>query len=369
MLPPDWPHGNFTCQWIDAKGRTLTTCKTGVYSWEPGRLVEWCPHDIVRDADVVMLVKRIRDRVVRCLRRMGKWPDGDGTVEAMDVANEEQQLLLELGSAAVQGRAASGERDVRAGRGTSSEPNVKGPLCADVDGFSLHAGARVSAGDRERLERLCRYAGRPAIAESRLSLLPDGRVAYELKRAWKDGSTSVVLSPQVLIERLIALVPRPRRHLVTYHGVLAPASGLRSRIVPQVVEEEEAEGAGEGEGGCRHRERAAVAASGVGGPTGAAGPLADEATHRVLRRRIVPHAPGRRRRGGVRRRYSWAVLLQRVYEIDIFVCPSCRGRRRLLAAIHDPDSIRRVLDAMGLSSEVPKVAPARGPPGENWWGA
>ncbi|MCR9248671.1 MAG: transposase, partial [bacterium] len=92
--------------------------------------------------------------------------------------------------------------------------------------------------DRERREKLCRYAGRPAVAESRLSLLPDGRVCYELKRAWKDGTTHVVLEPQVLLERLVALVPRPRRHLVTYHGVLAPAAGLRSRVVPRWDEEE-----------------------------------------------------------------------------------------------------------------------------------
>ena len=51
----------------------------------------------------------------------------------------------------------------------------------------------------------------------------------ELKRRWKDGTTHVVMTPEVLIERLLAFVPRPRRHLVTYHGVLAPASGLRSR--------------------------------------------------------------------------------------------------------------------------------------------
>ena len=40
--------------------------------------------------------------------------------------------------------------------------------------------------------------------------------------------------------RLVALVPR--RHLVTYHGVLAPAAGLRSRIVPEVEEESERAG-------------------------------------------------------------------------------------------------------------------------------
>jgi hypothetical protein len=67
--------------------------------------------------------------------------------------------------------------------------------------------------------------------------LPDGRVAYSLKKTWRDGSTHVVLSPQVLIERLLALVPRPRRHLVTYHGVLAPGASLRHRVVAQVDED------------------------------------------------------------------------------------------------------------------------------------
>jgi hypothetical protein len=32
---------------------------------------------------------------------------------------------------------------------------------------------------------------------------------------------------------------RPRRHLVTYHGVLAPAASLRSQIVPGADDEEE----------------------------------------------------------------------------------------------------------------------------------
>ena len=48
------------------------------------------------------------------------------------------------------------------------------------------------------------------------------------------------------MERLCALVPKPRKHLVTYHGVLAPASGLRPQVVPRQREEE-----GEA-GGCRH---------------------------------------------------------------------------------------------------------------------
>jgi len=260
--------------------------------------------------------------------------------------------MLELGAAAVQGRTALGGRagalDTRVGRGTRREPFVKGPLCADMDGFSLHAAVRVEARDRDRLEHLCRYAGRPAIAESRLSLLPDGRVAYSLKKRWKDGTTSVVLEPQVLIERLVALVPRPRRHLVTYHGVLAPAAGIRPWVVPRVAAEED--------GGCRHEAAAADDDKPVLGNDAAD----DDAVRRLLRHRTVPHRPGQRRRGG--RRYPWAELLRRVYMVDVLLCRRCGSKRRLLAAIHDPESVRRVLVAMGLSPEVPVLAVARGPP-------
>ena len=43
------------------------------------------------------------------------------------------------------------------------------------------------------------------------------------------------MTKQVLMERLCALVPRPRRHLVTYHGVLRPAAGIRPQVVPANV--------------------------------------------------------------------------------------------------------------------------------------
>ena len=65
-----------------------------------------------------------------------------------------------------------------------------------------------------------------------------GGTACGLKQRWKDGTTHVVMTKEVLMERLCALVPKPRKHLVTYHGVLAPAAGLRSQVVPKRVEEE-----------------------------------------------------------------------------------------------------------------------------------
>ncbi len=325
----------------------------GVYSWQPGRSgVAWHEHEGLEDAGVARLVRRVRDRVLRALRRAGKWWEEGDAADADVELDGEQQLLLALASGAVTGRAAlgAGEGDVRVGRGTRAEPYVKAPLCADCDGFSLHAGVRVAAGDRRRLEHLLRYAARPAIASSRLSLLPDGRVCYELKRRWKDGSTRVVMTPEVLIERLLALVPRPRRHLVTYHGVLAPAAGLRSRVVPRWDEAE----AVAGEAGAPAEQEAGSAAIDA-----------------LRRRSSVPHAPGhRRRRASGVRRYPWAELLRRVFEVEVLVCPHCGGAQRLLAAIHDPASIERVLRSMGLPHEAPEVAPARGPPGDaEWWGA
>ena len=51
-----------------------------------------------------------------------------------------------------------------------------------------------------------------------------------------------------------------------------------------------------------------------------------------------------------------------VFGVEIFTCPNCGGARRLLAAIKDPDSIERVLRAMGLPFEAPELAVARAPP-------
>ena len=47
------------------------------------------------------------------------------------------------------------------------------------------------------------------------------------------GTTHVMFEPEDFIARLIALVPKPRAHLTRYHGVFAPASALRSRVVPR----------------------------------------------------------------------------------------------------------------------------------------
>lgn len=40
--------------------------------------------------------------------------------------------------------------------------------------------------------------------------------------AWSDGTTAVIMEPLDVVARLAALVPAPGRHLLRYHGTLAP---------------------------------------------------------------------------------------------------------------------------------------------------
>jgi hypothetical protein len=104
---------------------------------------------------------------------------------------------------------------------------------------SLHAGVAARADQRQKLERLCRYdlqectsvAGgrkpgatisRPAIAEQRLSLTPNGNVRYQLKTPYRDGTTHAIFEPLDFIARLAALVPKPRVNLTRFHGLFAP---------------------------------------------------------------------------------------------------------------------------------------------------
>ena len=76
------------------------------------------------------------------------------------------------------------------------------------------------------LEHLCRYITRPAIANERLTLNRAGDVVLQLKSPYHDGTTHVVMSPLELMQRLATLVPRPRLHLIRFHGVLAPNARL-----------------------------------------------------------------------------------------------------------------------------------------------
>ncbi len=115
-----------------------------------------------------------------------------------------------------------------------------GERVGESQGIDVHAEVVVPARDRARLERLCRYMCRPPIAQNRLEDIPGGKLSYQLKKPWRDGTVALVLEPIDLIARVCALIPslamgtRRHGHMVRYHGVLSSHAKVRAEVVPQV---------------------------------------------------------------------------------------------------------------------------------------
>ena len=173
---------------------------------------------------------------------------------------------------------------------------------AKVAGFSLHAGVAAARHERQKLERLCRYITRPAIAEPRLSLTPSGNVRYQLKTPYRDGTTHVIFEPLDFMARLAALVPRPRVNLTRYHGVFAPNSPHRAWVTK----------AGRGTG----RQTQGVG-GGRGGHAGCP-PVGDDLGTASQAR--VPDPPPSTLR----------------ISFDVETCQACGGAVKIIASIEDP---------------------------------
>jgi hypothetical protein len=252
--------------------------------------------------------------------------------------------------------------------------------------MSLHAGVAVPAGDRRRLERLCRYVARPPLAHDRLEARPDGRLALRLKTRWRDGTTHILMERCELLERLAPLIPPPRAHQVRYHGVLAPCASARDRIVPGPRPSEAQVGAEAKQAtaetiqelaGMRARPPEArrcaddSAPSDPGAPLPANSPADPRAGAGAPPTEWDPRAAGRWNphpdsatyRPGPRR-LPWAELLQRVFEVDVLRCPRCGTSMRLVAAIEDPKVARKILECLGLPARAPPLIP---PPDEPAW--
>ena len=69
-------------------------------------------------------------------------------------------------------------------------------------------------------------------ADDQLSETSDGRVAVELKRPRANGETHAFMEPVAFLRRVTSLIPPAGMNLIRYHGILAPASKHRSKVVP-----------------------------------------------------------------------------------------------------------------------------------------
>jgi hypothetical protein len=117
-----------------------------------------------------------------------------------------------------------------------SDHTSKHGLVAKSSGFSLHSGVAMTGTEREKIEKLYRYIARPAVALERLDLNANGQVIYTLKKPYDDVTTAISMPQLELMERLAALVPRPKVHLTRFAGVFAPHYKHRAMVVPKPPE-------------------------------------------------------------------------------------------------------------------------------------
>ncbi len=185
-------------------------------------------------AELTHLTHTIARRVGRSLERQGLLErDAENSYLAGDAV--EGGPMDQLLGHSITYRIAVGPHAGRKVFTLQTLPDCSEPFVDDVGkvaGFSLHAGVAARAHEREKLERLCRYIARPAVSEKRLSLLSNGKVRYELKTPYRDGTTHVIFEPLDFIARLVALVPKPRVNLTRFHGVFAPNSAHRAQVTP-----------------------------------------------------------------------------------------------------------------------------------------
>ena len=277
--------------------------------------VQFHPAPAPSETDVAEVLASLVPAVHRLLRR-----EGIEDEEVADPFAEAEPLLAGWAAASVEGMSITGgerRRPTRLGEGRSSAAPTPSACHARWEDFDLHAGVRIPAGQRDRLERVCRYALRPPLAGDRLHLTGTGDIALEFRRPWSDGTTHLVFAPVAFLARLAVLVPRPRVNLVLYYGVLALRAAWRAAVVPT--------------------------------PSAA-----------------VTESPESENRQGEGRGWRWADLMRRVFAVDVLACPGCNGRLRLVAVLDTSVATARILQHVGLPTEVPKPAPARASPAPEW---
>jgi hypothetical protein len=231
------------------------------------------------------------------------------------------------------------------GRGLLEKADAQEMLTYQHSGFSVDAGVCIEAHDRAALERLLRYCARPPFATDRLRK-EGAALVYRCAKQHSEPAgdkrgtkvDELHLTPLELIDRIAALVPPPRTHRHRYYGALAPNSPLRAAVTalaaPAQVTPIQPAQTGTGEG--------------VPGVV----PLGN-----AIQSRPEPVPPKRSPA-----HYLWAVLIARIYEVFPLLCPMCGGQMRLIAFITEGKQIRKILDHIGVESEPPHIAPARGPP-------
>ena len=183
-------------------------------------------------------------------------------------------------------------------------------------GFSVDQSVYLPAGDKPGIERLVGYMTRCPFSLSRLVKVTETRqVIYKAEkdacRAFPDPQGDElargtrrnfqILDPLEFLAEFTQHVPSKGAHLIRYYGWYSnKARGMRRK--------------------------AAEASATASGEPAAPAPARSRASH------------------------PWAMLIQRVYEIDPLICPRCWGQMKVVAFIEPPqgDVIEKILRHCGL---------------------
>jgi hypothetical protein len=133
------------------------------------------------------------------------------------------------------------------------------------------------------------------------------------------SSWPVATKPWRSREKLVALTPPPRLHLVRWNGAFAPNAKIRKDIVlrPEVKKGYAAK--------CKDHDSADAASP---------------------------------------KSKAWSELLKRVFKLDLTICQDCGGKLRYISTILDGLEVTRYLKHVGLDTGPPPRGPPEGGQGE-----
>ena len=193
------------------------------------------------------------------------------------------------------------------GRKFFDKETIEKMLSYENNGFSLDAKVRIPAWDREGLERLVRYCARPCFASENLRWNGPW-INYRLPKPTRDGKRFIQIEPLELIDRISKFIPYPRRHRRHYHGIFAPNSPLRKKIV-------------------------------------------------IKKSRINPSQNVRDMADKVEKvSFNWAKLIARIYETNPLIC-GCGKEIKITGFVTNPLDIRRILSGIGWPTQIPEFDP------------
>ena len=218
--------------------------------------------------------------------------------------------------------------------GLIQPPLVNQMLSWRHSGFHVDRSVLLARGDRKGIEQLAQYLARCPFSLARLvRITEEGKVLYKADKehcqeypspASEDLYGGInrnyqIFEPLDFLAELTQHIPNQGEHLIRYYGCYSnKARGMaRQKTAPSTPPTDAA-------------------------PTPAPPTLSP--ADRQARRR-------------------WAMLIQRVYQVDPLTCPKCGGRMKIIAFIEarQDDVIRKILQHCGLW-HPPTRPPPRAPP-------